>query len=336
MLLKELVTINGASGDENQIRDKIRSILSQMGIDNAFRDNIGNLYAIKEGSKGYKNVMLNAHMDEVGLMVTSISDNGMIKFKAVGNIDERVLASKSVTVSDKQIKGVIGTKPVHLLEGEEKKAPFKIKNYYIDIGCRKKEEAEKLVGLGDYIYFNSEYTEVGNNVVKSKALDDRVGCAVIIEALKEKYSCDIAACFTAQEEIGSRGAKVAASRLKPDLAITIEGTVCSDIPGVEGPAKVTRMHRGPAVSIIDKSSIANRELFELAINTAEKNGIRYQVKEGIFGSNDAGVIQRTGAGVPTVVISVPCRYIHSPNSMVSLDDLNETIKLVKAVLYEIV
>lgn len=333
MVLKELTLANGISGDEGQVRDIIKKSISEMKIDSLFTDNIGNLYAVKNG--GDKKIMLATHMDEVGLMVTSISDNGTLKFKAVGTIDDRVLASKKVIIGEKRISGVIGVKPVHLLEDEEKKSPLKIKSYYIDIGCSKKEQAEKLVNLGDYVYFDTEYIQTENNVVKTKALDDRVGCTVIIETLKDEYNLNIQACFTAQEEIGSRGSTVAANRLKPDMAIIVEGTVCSDIPGAEGPERVTIMNRGPAVSIIDKSSIANRKFFELVIRTAEKKGIKYQIKEGVYGSNDAGAIQRSCAGVATVVISVPCRYIHSPNSMASLNDIDETVKLVKAVLHEL-
>lgn len=334
MLIKELTLARGAAGDEYEIRGKIRNQICNY-VNEISTDSIGNLYAVKAGGKNTKKIMLAAHMDEVGFMVTAITDNGMLKFRAVGSINEEIAASKRVEVGTKKIPGVIGMKPVHLQEKEEKKQPLKIKQMYIDIGCSKKEEAEKLVNLGDYIYFQSEFVDMGNKIIKSKALDDRVGCAVLIEILKESYDCVLQACFTVQEEIGLRGAGIAAYNLKPDTALIIEGTTCVDVPGVERHQMVTRLGEGPAVSVIDRTSYANKELVNTILQTAKEENIKIQIKEGIFGGNDAGKIQTSLEGIPTVVISVPCRYIHSPNSIMSLDDFEGTVKLVKAVLKNI-
>jgi endoglucanase len=329
VLLEKLTIIQGASGDEFRVREAIKSEVEEY-CSQIKQDSMGNLYAIKEGCD--KKIMLAAHMDEVGFMVTSITEQGMIKFKAIGSADDRVLASKKVLVGAKMIPGVIGMKPVHMQEKEERKQNIKIKQLYIDIGCSKKEEAEKLVSLGDYIYYDSMFADLGNGIYKSKAFDDRVGCAVLIEVLKESFQSTIQACFTVQEEIGMRGAGVAAYNVKPDLAIIIEGTTCSDVPNVEKNEMVTRMGAGPAVSIIDRSSYGNKDLVKTILETAKENNIKVQIKEGIFGGNDAGRIQTMMEGIPTAVISIPCRYIHSPNSVMCLEDYDNTIRLLKAVL----
>lgn len=332
MFLKELTEIQGSAGDEVRVRDFIKSEIKDY-CSQIKQDSMGNLYGIKEGVG--KKIMLAAHMDEVGFMVTSITEQGMIKFKVVGSIDDKILASKKVVIGKREIPGVIGMKPVHMQEKDERKQNIKIKQLYIDIGCSKKEEAEKLISLGDYIYFDSEFCDLGNGILKSKAFDDRVGCAVLIEVLKENFESTIQACFTAQEELGVRGAGVAAYNLKPDLAIIIEGTTCSDVPDIEKHQTVTRMGEGPAVSIIDRSSYGNKDLVKLILDTAKENNINVQIKEGIFGGNDAGRIQTIMEGIPTVVISVPCRYIHSPNSIMCVEDYYNTVELVKSVLRKI-
>ncbi len=327
MLLKELTMARGMSGDEHEIREVIKSYINSH-VDECRRDITGNLYAIKSGRKIDKKVMLAAHMDEVGLMITSITDSGMLKFRAIGGIDDRILASKRVLVGTKKIPGIIGIKPVHLLEGNERKQGIKIKQVYIDIGCTKKEEAERLVSLGDYVYYDSEFVDMGNGILKSKAFDDRVGCAVLIEILKQRYEFTLQACFTVQEEIGLRGSGIAAYTLKPDIAIIIEGTTCSDVAGSEEHEMVTRMRGGPAISIIDKTSIGNKGLVKALLETARENNIKVQIKEGVYGGTDAGKIQTSMEGIPTVVISIPCRYIHSPNSIMCIDDLNDTVNLI--------
>lgn len=334
MLIKELTLINGSSGDEKEIRETIKEKITHF-VDRMQVDSIGNLYAIKDGASDSKKVMIATHMDEFALMVTSITDSGMLKFKPVGASNDMALASKRVVIGQRKVPGIIGIKPVHLADEGEKKRNIEIKNLFIDIGCSKKEEAEKIIELGDYVYFISDYVEMGNEIIKTKALDDRVGCAALIEILKEEYNCTIQGCFTAQEEIGTRGAGIAAFNLKPDMAIVIEGTTCSDVPDVEGHRIVTRLGKGPAISIIDASSIANKGLFNLFMDTAKKKNIEIQIKEGIYGGNDAGKIQTSIEGIPTIVISVPCRYIHSPNSIMSLKDFRDTIKLVESVLSEI-
>jgi len=334
VLIKELTLAEGISGDEFDIRNKIKTEINNNLFD-VFTDSMGNLFATKKEKKESINVMVTAHMDEVGLMITLINDNGTLKFKTIGSIDERVLASKRFFIGPQLIPGVIGTKPIHLLEGDEKKQPLKAKELYIDIGCNSKEQAQQLVQPGDYAYFDTEFIEMENQMIKSKAFDNRVGCSLIIDLLMENYNINLQACFTAQEEIGSRGAGPAARRIKPDCTIILEGTTCCDVPHTEGHNIVAKINGGPVISIIDKATIANRKFFDFVTEIAKKNNIKYQIKEGIYGRNDSAPIQASENGIPTIVISVPCRYIHSPSSVMSLNDYNETAKLIKALLNEL-
>lgn len=334
MLLEELTLARGISGDESEVRNIIKAELKNYSID-TFADNMGNLFAEKKIDEESVKVLITAHMDEVGLIITMINDNGTLKFKTVGSIDERILASKRFFIGPKLVPGVIGTKPVHLLEDDEKKRPLTVKSLYIDIGCSSKKEAEKLIEPGDYAYFDGSFVEMENRLVKSKAVDNRVGCNIIIDVLKESYNINLQACFSVQEEIGARGSGPAVRRLKPDYAIVIEGTTCMDVPHTEERNIVARLNNGPTISIIDKSTAADKRLFEFVSETAKKCGIKFQIKEGIYGRNDSGSIQPSEGGIPTIVISVPCRYIHSPNSVMSLYDYDETVKLIKAILREL-
>lgn len=330
-VLKRLTEARGVTGNENEVRDIVLELIAQTGAE-AWVDRMGNVIAEKKGRKGGKKVMLAAHMDEVGFIVSHISDNGMLKFKPVGGFDQRILLSKRVLIGKEAIPGVIGVKAIHLQEPDERNRVINQKQMYIDIGARSKEEALKLVQPGDYASFDSSLVCFGDNKVKAKALDDRAGCAVLLELLKESCDFDLVACFTVQEEIGLRGAEVAAWHVRPDMAVVVEGTTCADIPDVPEHMHTTKMGRGPAISFMDNSSIANPELFRKMVETAEASSIPYQIKENISGGNDAGSIHVSRGGIPAVVVSVPCRYIHSPSSMMDLSDFNNTIRLVKEFL----
>ena len=335
MLIKELTLARGISGDESEIRDVIKNHISEY-VDEITRDTMGNLYAVKKGKQLVKKIMITAHMDEVGYMVTAITDSGMLKISPVGMwMEDGIIASKKVLVGNKKIPGIVGMKPIHLQEPEERKKRIKIGQLFIDIGCSTKQEAEKLVSRGDYVYYDSDFVEMENGLIKAKALDDRVGCAVLIEVLKENYDLTIQGCFTVQEEIGMRGAGVAANRLKPDIAIVLEGTTCSDVPETDQHEMVTRIGNGPAITIADKHVYSNKGLVKELLETAKQNNIKIQIKEGIYGGTDAAKIQASLEGVPTAVVSVPCRYIHSPSSVMSIKDMEETVKLVKAYLRKI-
>lgn len=335
MLLKTLTEAIGVSGNEKTVREIILKEIKPYCQDITI-DRMGNLIAYKKGTaKHRKKMMLSAHMDEVGLIVTGITDKGFIKFKPVGGIDPRILIAKRVLIGEQKIPGVIGLKAVHLQKPEERKQAVNIKEMYIDIGEKSKQAVEKSVHLGDYIGFDSSYTPFGDKLIKAKALDDRVGCAVLIEMLKEQYAFDLYACFTVQEEVGLRGAKVAAYTVRPDMALVVEGTTCSDVPGVKEHEHATSMGEGPAVSIMDRASISNKTLSKLLYHLGEKHNIKVQYKRTTFGGNDAGAIHLTGEGVATAAISVPCRYIHSPVSVMNLDDFEACKKIVKLFLKEL-
>jgi putative aminopeptidase FrvX len=330
-VLKKLTEASGVTGNENEVREIILELAAETGAGVSV-DRMGNVIARKNGRKGNKKVMLAAHMDEVGFIISSISENGMLKFMPVGGIDQRILLSKRVRIGKDGIPGVIGIKAIHLQEPKERTTVIRQKKMYIDIGARSKEEAQQVVQLGDYACFDSSFIPFGDNKVKAKALDDRAGCAILLELLKQTYDFDLIACFTVQEEIGLRGAQVAAWHVEPDMAVVVEGTTCADIPDVPEHMHTTKMGMGPAISFMDHSSIAHPELFKQMVETAERHSIPYQIKENVSGGNDAGSIQKSRGGVPTVVVSVPCRYIHSPSSMMDMDDYNNTIRLMKEFL----
>lgn len=329
-LLKRLTETDGVSGNEDRVRDLIKEEISAY-VDGIYTDSMGNLIALKKGTaENPGKILLDAHMDEVGLIITHIGDDGMLKFGVIG-IDQRVLLSKRVLIAGK-VPGVIGVKAIHLQEKNERENAIKAENMYIDIGAASKEEAESMVSLGDYATFVTKFEEMGEGKVKAKALDDRVGCAVLIDVLKESYPDNIYACFAVQEEVGLRGATVAAYRINPDVGIAIEGTTCSDVPGVDEHMYSTVMGCGPAISIIDRSSYSSKEIVDKLIDAAKAAGIPYQIKRTMTGGNDAGVIQRTHEGVKTGVVSVPVRYIHSPAAIMDTKDYENTVRLIKEFL----
>lgn len=334
MYIKELTELNGVSGNEDEVRKYIENHIKDLS-DEINIDSMGNLIAFKKGKNSKYKVMLSAHMDEVGFMVTGFGEGGVIKFATVGGIDERILPGKRVLVGENNIPGVIGSKPIHMQEREERSVNIKLKKMYIDIGAEKKEEAEKLVSLGDYVAFHSPYIQFGDGLIKAKALDDRVGCAILIEALKQRYEFDLYACFTVQEEVGLRGSEVAAYNVNPDIALVVEGTTCSDVPGVEKYEYSTVLGDGAALTIMDRTSYPNKNFVNYIYELAQKNKLPIQFKQTNSGGNDAGKIQMSRGGVVTASISVPCRYIHSPVSVMSEKDFESCKDIVIAVLKDL-
>ncbi|MEW6308454.1 MAG: M42 family metallopeptidase [Bacillota bacterium] len=329
MLLKQLSEASGVSGNEGEVRDLIRAEL-QGKVTDVFTDTTGNLIA-RKGS-GRPVVMLAAHMDEIGLLVNQIEKSGLIRFVKVGGIDDRVLPSKTVLVGKDKVPGVIGSKAIHLQEPKERETPFKWDQLYIDIGAKSKEEAEKRVKVGDYASFNTSFAEFGDGCCKGKAMDDRAGCQVLLDVLRENYPFTLYGAFTVQEEVGLRGAGVAAYRLEPDLALVLEGTICADIPGADPEYHATTLGGGPVISLMDAGTIHSRKIIDLLVQTAKRKQIPYQFRRAASGGNDAGRIHLTKAGVPSGAVSVPCRYIHSPVSVVKASDLANATKLVVAFL----
>lgn len=330
-MLKDLCLINGTSGREGAVRD---FIVSKIPADCEYEiDRLGNIICHKKGKNRAKNkVMLSAHMDEVSFIITYICDDGMLKFHNVGGIDERVIFGRSVTL-ESGARGVIGSKAFHQLEGDGRDTLPKIQDMYIDIGARDRKEAEKFVNLGDAAYFDSEYVEFGDGFVKVKAIDDRAGCMILLNMLNSELEYDAEICFVVQEEVGTRGSGVAAFNVAPDYAIVLESTTASDISGVSGNRQVCHLGSGAVVSYMDRGTVYDAELYARAFELAQENGVKIQTKTVVAGGNDAAAIHRSGAGVRTVAVSVPTRYIHSASSVAKLEDIESVEKLAR-ILHE--
>ncbi len=333
-LLKELSEAFGVSGNEAPVREVILNQVKDL-ADGYHVDALGNLIVWKKGTATQRRkVMVSAHMDEVGLMVAHIEKRGMLRFRAVGGISERVLLAKKVLIGDKRVPGVIGMKPIHLLEPEARKKLVSIEEMYIDIGVTSEDGACNLIERGDYAMLDVAFGELGGalDTVKGKAFDDRAGCAVLVELLRERYPDDLFAVFSSQEEVGSRGAKVAAYTINPDIGFALEGTVCYDLPNKRDISPGTRIGGGPAITIMDASVLSDRRLLQHLFGTAGRQGIAYQIKQPAVGSTDAGAVQRVREGIRSAVVAVPVRYIHTPVSIVNLADFRNASLLMQRVL----
>lgn len=328
-MLKELCNLNGTSGDEGAVRDYIINEIKDYCEYSI--DNLGSVIAFKKGKKTpSKKVMLCAHMDEVGFIITDIDDNGYLSFSTVGGIDSKVIADRVVMIND--VKGVIGLKPIHLLSADEQKSAPTVKSMKIDIGAKNKEDALKYVHPGNYAYFCDDYYEFGDGFIKSKALDDRIGCMLLIELIKSDLDYDMYFCFNVQEEVGLRGAMCTSYQVQSDVSVVLEATTAADLCGVTGGDRVCVLGNGPVVSFMDGRTIYDKDLYNLAMNTAEENNIPVQTKTAIAGGNDAGAVQSSGKGSKVLAVSLPCRYIHSAASVVKKSDIEETRKLLNKLL----
>lgn len=335
--LKELCLLNGVSGREASIRDYIVTKTADLLTENDTLtvDPIGNLIIFKKGLKSPKNkIMISAHMDEVGFIVTYICENGFLKFTNVGGVDSKVVCGRSVSVGDNNIPGIIGQKAMHLCDGDEAIVCKETDSLYIDIGADSKEEAEKVVSIGDSVHFNSDYTEFGKGKIKAKAIDDRFGCAVMLRMIENCPEYDTYFAFLVQEEVGCRGAGPAVFSVRPDYAIVLEATTASDIAFVSGENQVCVQGKGAVVSFMDRSTVYDMELFKDAFRTAEKLKIKIQPKTTVAGGNDAGTIHKSCEGVRTIAISLPCRYIHSGTCVADTSDMEACHNLVVALLKE--
>lgn len=334
MLLEKLCNLDGVSGNEGAVRDFIKAEITPY-ADSVTVDSMGNLLAFKNGADSSKTVMLSAHTDEVGFIISGITKDGYLEFQTVGGIDTRVIISKKVRIGKDKIKGIIGLKAIHLTTKSERENVPKIKDLYIDIGAKDEEDAKKYVSLGDYAAFDTEFEKLGEKAIKAKAIDDRVGCYVLAELIKRPVKFDTWFCFCTQEEVGLRGAKVAAAKINPDIALVIEATTCSDVKGSVEHAYVTKMHNGAAISFMDRTTIVNQDLYKWLYELAQKNNIPVQYKTMVAGGNDAGIIHISNGGVPTLSVSVPCRYLHSPAGLASVNDIESTKKLLECFLENI-
>ena len=331
-LLNELCMLNGTSGDEKQVRGYI---ISKLPDDCTYSvDPLGNLIVEKKGETTPKNkVALFAHMDEVGFIVTYINSEGYVYVSNVGGIDNSALFGKKITVNG--LVGVAGSKAIHQCSADERKKIPEISAVSVDFGFENKEQVEKYISLGDLGYFKSDFIPFGNKMLKAKALDDRVGCAVMLELLQEKSKIDYTCVFTVQEEIGTRGATVSAYTVNPDYAIVIETTTASDIPDTPDHKKVCKTGGGAVVSFMDRATLYDRELYKQAFEIAKSNDIPCQTKTVVAGGNDAGAIHKAAGGIKTIAVSLPCRYIHSGSSVCNINDIESVERLAKELLKEL-
>lgn len=324
-LIKKLCSIDAVSGDEDALREFIISEID--GYCDYRTDALGNILIYKEGKqKSVKKVMLDAHMDEVGLIITAVTSDGFLKFKTVGGIETESLMFRQVTIN-KNVNGVISGKPIHLIGNSEcKKLPDKT-SLYIDIGVNSKEEALKLVSLGDIAVINGDPIIINDKII-SKALDDRIGCALLISLIKEPAEYDFYASFSVQEELGLRGARTAAFSINPESAIVLEATTASDIADTPEEKLVCKLGNGPAVSFMDKATVYDRKYYKSALNSS----IKCQSKAAVTGGNDSGAIHLSREGIRTIALSVPCRYIHSCSSVADISDIENAYLLCKYML----
>lgn len=331
--LKELCLLNGISGDEKSVKEYIISQIKDY-VQSYTVDNLGNLIVFKKGkSSSDKKVLISAHMDEVGLIATYINYDGTIKFDTVGGINPDVIIGRQVSVNG--LFGVVGTQAIHNIPQSQRGKEPNVQEMYVDIGTNSKEETLKYVSLGDSINFFSKYENFGNDYIKSKALDDRVGCAILIDLIKSNLEFDAYFTFVVQEEVGLRGSKVASYTVNPDYAIVLEGTTAGDIGGSVGEKKVCTIGDGAVVSFMDRRTIYDKELYRLCFDISKENNIPCQTKTMVAGGNDSGSIHISRGGVRTIAISVPCRYIHSGASVMALSDAHACESLAKILISRI-
>lgn len=331
--IKMLTALPGVSGDEDAVRNAIAAQLAD--CCDLRTDPLGNLIAFRKGRMApQKCLLLSAHMDEAGFIITRIEDSGLLRFAAVGGIDSRVVLGKTVLVGEKQLPGVIGAKALHQLEEKEKETPAKIDDLYIDIGAENREQAEAEVQPGDRAVFDAPFFRFGDGKLLAKALDDRAGCAMLIHLAQQDLLYDCTFTFTVQEETGCTGGVTAGYAVQPDIAVAVETTTASDIAGVPDDKTVCQLGGGPVISFMDRGAIYDRELYRLALSTAKRLGIPAQTKEGIYGGNESRSLQVAGRGARILAVSLPCRYLHSPSCVVQESDIEHTFQLLKSLIGE--
>jgi putative aminopeptidase FrvX len=338
-MLEKLSNACGVAGREEEVRGLMKKMLKPY-VDELKEDNLGNVIGLKKGKKKAPRVMLAAHMDEIGLLVKTISKEGFLQFAKIGGIDDRILLAQKVIVYTEKdpLDGIVGSKPPHIQKEEERKKAITFDKLFIDIGAEDEKAARRMgVEIGDPIGFDIKFTRAGKNIVMGKAFDDRVGCAVMAETMKRltKTNCTVYAVGTVQEEVGLRGATTAAFGIHPDVGIALDVTVAGDIPGVKEVEAPIKIRKGPSITVADKGLITHPKILKLLIDAAEENKIPYQLETGLPGSTDAARISLTREGVPSGVISIPTRYIHSPASLLSLNDVENTVKLTVAAVQKV-
>ena len=339
-LQEELSSLIGVSGYEDDVSSFILTLIEKENLaDKAWIDSLGNVLAIKKGVNGKEKILLDAHIDEIGFMISHIEKNGFLRFVPIGGWDKRILPGHSVVIRSKEgehFHGIIGSKPPHLSTPNERKKLIEIPEMYIDIGMSSIEEVlENNLDIGVTGTLFSPFVDFPNNMVRGKAFDDRTGCNVLIHVLRllkknPSFNDTVLFNFAVQEEVGGRGAITGAFKLEPTIAIAIENTTAADVPEIKDADIPVYIGKGPAITIADLSIICSPKVNNRLVKNAELNEIPYQFKKPMYGGTDAGKIHISREGVPSSVVSVPCRYIHSPTSLLNLDDILNTVQLIDA------
>lgn len=332
-LLKDLSEAFGPSGYEDEVRELILDLVKPL-VDEVTTDRMGNLIATRRGGRDDV-VMLDAHMDEVGFIVSFIEKDGFLRLAPLGGWDARVLPSHAVTVLTKdssRVRGVVGTAPPHVLTDDDRKRAIKIEELFVDVGAASADGISDMdIDIGSPIVPSYPFEHVDDDLVMGKAFDDRAGCTVAISVLDALQGSDLdltlAVAFTTSEEVGLRGARAAANQISPTVALALEGTTAVDVPGISGARRLASMGKGPAITIMDRSVITSRDVTALLESVAAREAIPYQRKLPGGGGTDVGAFQSHGSGVLCGVVSVPCRYIHTPLSLLRPSDLEATVKL---------
>ena len=333
-ILEQLCLLDGVAGYEEEVRAAIADLCRPY-ADEMYVDVLGNLIVRKKGSRHDGPLFLiTAHMDEVGFLVTHIEEDGSLRIKPCGGIDPRVIPARTVRIGDKRICGVIGSRPNHLLTKEERSKVIQIEDMFVDIGASNAQEALELVDVGDQAVLESDFLYFGTDrrYIKAKALDDRIGCAIMIQLIRKELPMDVTFAFTVQEETGLRGGAVAGFNLNPDIALILEGTTCADLPSATESAKQVCIGKGPVISCMDALTVYDRKLFEECRELACEAGIPWQVRIAPGSSSDAGMIKAQRDGVRVAEIAVPVRGVHTASSSACVKDIEDTLKLVELFL----
>ena len=337
-LLKELTELDGVPGFETEVRDFIRSRLE--GKAQFDQDNLGSLICKKAGRHEAPRIMIPAHMDEIGFMVKDVHDSGCLRFATLGGWLDQVVLGHMVVVKTRNgpLPGVIGCTPPHLLPKDERDKVMKKKKMFIDVGAKDKEDAEKNLGVrvGDPIVPRQPFVRMKNQThLMAKAWDDRVGCALLVDLLgklgQTSHPNTLFAVGTVQEEVGTRGAETAADVVEPDFCVALDVGIATDVPGVEDEPKV-ELGKGPVIYVMEAGTIAHHKFNDFVIETAEKQNVPYQLSVMEGGATDARAIHIHGRGVPSVVLGVPTRYIHSHAGIIHTDDYEASLKLLLEVV----
>ncbi len=337
--LEKLSNMHGVTGREQEVSRLMISMMKPH-VDEISVDKLENVIAIKKDKNTSPKVMIAAHMDEIGLMVKTITKKGFLQFAKMGGIDDRILLAQKVIIHTQKgpLQGIIGSKPPHIQKEEERKKIVTYDSLFIDVGAEDREDANKMgVRVGDAVSFDIKFAKLTSDVVMGKAFDDRVGCAIMIEVLKElkNTDCTLYAVGTVQEEVGLRGAATAAFGIDPDVGIALDVTVAGDVPGVKEFEASVKMGKGPVLTVADYGLITHPKVMRLLLDTAEENRITYQLETGLPGATDAARMSLTRQGVPSGTISVATRYIHSPAGILNLRDAENSVKLVAAAIEKI-